>query len=142
MKRLLVVVNFMVLVVGMAVLYPHKAETQSLRLAAASPYASLSDAATIIWSINGAYAANATVTIAGNRTLNITGPVSGGTYLLKVVQDGTGSRTLTLGSGCSWKVISGGAGAITLSTAANSIDIISFSYDGANCYANLGKNYS
>lgn len=104
--------------------------------------ATLTDGATITWAIASVFQANATVTLGGNRTLNITGPVSGGTYILRVVQDGTGSRTLTLGTGCTWKVSGGGAGAITLSTAINTIDVLSFYYDGTNCYANLNKNFS
>ena len=39
------------------------------------------------------------VTLAGNRTLgNPTNPVDGQQYLWELIQDGTGSRTLTLGS--------------------------------------------
>jgi exopolysaccharide biosynthesis polyprenyl glycosylphosphotransferase len=34
------------------------------------------------------------------------------------VQDSTGGEGLTLGTGCAWKVINGGAGAVTLSTGA------------------------
>jgi len=102
----------------------------------------LTDGATITWAIGSSTAANATVTLGGNRTLNITGPASGGTYVLRVVQDGTGSRTLTLGTGCTWKVISGGAGALSLTATANATDVLTFYYDGTNCYANLGKNYN
>jgi len=114
---------------------------KALSYASLSP-STLTDGATITWAIASVPAVNATVTIAGNRTLNITNAVTGGTYVLRVVQDATGTRTLTLGTGCTWKVVSGGAGAITLSTAANSVDILSFYYDGTNCYANLGKNYN
>lgn len=102
----------------------------------------LTDGATITWAIASAYTANATVTLGGNRTLNITNPQSGGTYILRILQDATGTRTLTLGTGCTWKVSGGGAGAITLSTAANAIDVLAFYYDGTNCYANLNKNFS
>lgn len=100
------------------------------------------DGATITWAIASVPFANATVTLGGNRTLNITNPVTGGNYVLRVVQDATGSRGLTLGTGCTWKVSGGGAGAITPSTAANAIDILTFYYDGTNCYANFNKNFS
>src|SRR5262249_2313799 len=81
--------------------------------------ATLTDAATITWAIGSFTLANATVTLGGNRTLNITNPISGGTYILRILQDGTGGRTLALGTGCTWKVANGGAGAITLTAAAN-----------------------
>lgn len=102
----------------------------------------LTDGATITWAIGGSSGANATVTIAGNRTLNITGPVSGGNYILRLVQGSGGSRTLTLGTGCTWKVSGGGGGAITPSTAVGAIDILAFYYDGTNCYANFNTNFN
>jgi len=105
-------------------------------------YATLTDGATITWAIGSGAYQNAKVTLGGNRTLNITGPLNGGQYTLEIVQDATGSRTLALGTGCTWKVIGGGAGAITLSTAANAIDVLSFTYDGTNCLATLGKNFN
>lgn len=105
-------------------------------------FATQTDGATITWAIASAIVANAVVTLGGNRTLNITNPVNGGMYVLRVVQDGTGSRGLTLGTGCTWKVISGGAGAITPTTTAAAIDILAFTYDGTNCYATFGKNYN
>jgi hypothetical protein len=108
----------------------------------ASTWDTQTDGATITWAIASVLNAQATVTLGGNRTLNITNPVIGGNYVLRVVQDGTGSRTLTLGTGCTWKVSGGGAGAITPSTTANAIDILAFVYDGTNCYANFNKNFN
>lgn len=90
----------------------------------------LTDGATITWTMSSGN--NATVTLGGNRTLAISGAVSGDYGTLKVVQDGTGTRTLTLPAGS--KVVNGGGGAITLSVAANAIDIISFYYDGTNYF--------
>ncbi len=103
------------------------------------------DAATVTWAIANAPCANASLTFtvhSGSRTLNITNPVSGGSYVIWLKQDGTGGEGLTLGTGCVWKVIGGGAGAVSLSSSASAIDILTFTYDGTNCYANLGKNYS
>lgn len=111
-------------------------------LPAVPAVATLTDGATINWGVAGALIADATVTLGGNRTLALTGLVAGGEYVLKVVQDGTGSRGLTLGSGCTWKVSGGGAGAITPSTAAGAVDILSFYFDGTVCYANFNKNFS
>jgi hypothetical protein len=105
---------------------------------------SLTDASTVTWNLGNAYMnASWTFTVhSGSRTLDITNPVAGGTYILRLVQDGTGGEGLTLGTGCTWKVSNGGSGAVTLSTSANAIDILSFYYDGTNCYANLNKNFN
>lgn len=102
------------------------------------------DGATITWDVDGVLLGNATVTLAGNRTLVMANLIDGGSYVLRVVQDGTGSRTLTLGSGCTWKVSNGGSGAITPSTAAASVDILAFTYLAASttCYANFQKNFN
>lgn len=103
------------------------------------------DGATVTWALGSAWAANATLTFtvhSGSRTLNITNPLAGSTYFLRLVQDATGGEGLILGTGCTWKVSGGGAGAITLSTGANAVDMLAFYYDGTNCYANLNKNFS
>lgn len=107
-------------------------------------FSTLTDGATVTWDANSVFLGNATVTLGGNRTLVMANLVDGGSYVLRVVQDGTGSRTLALGSGCTWKVSNGGSGAITPSTAAGSVDILAFTYLAASttCYANFQKNFS
>ncbi len=105
-------------------------------------FETLTDASTITWALAYRQTTNATVTLGGSRTLNITNPVTGGSYVLRVVQDGTGSRGLTLGTGCTWKVSGGGSGAITPTTTASAIDVLAFTYDGTNCYANFNKNFN
>ena len=105
-------------------------------------FSTLTDGATITWAIAGNIGANASVTLGGNRTLNITGAKTGGSYVLKIIQDGTGSRGLTLGSGCTWKVSGGGAGAIVPSTGVSKVDVLAFVYDGTNCLANFTKDFS
>jgi hypothetical protein len=102
-------------------------------------YVALTDGATITWTVAG-LVNNASVTLGGNRTLAFSGATSGMTGTLIVKQDGTGTRTLTLPAGS--KVIGGGSGAITLSTAANAIDILTWTYDGTNYFWTYGKNYS
>lgn len=87
----------------------------------------LTDGATITWNVtNGG---NAKVILgATGRTLSITNPVAGYTYTIEVVQDATGSRTITTWpSGTTW--VSGTPP--TLSTAANSVDIVVFYYNGS-----------
>jgi hypothetical protein len=89
----------------------------------------LTDGATISWAANTQQVA--TVTIAGNRTMAApTGLVSGAFYALNVIQDATGSRTLTWNSVFKWT----GGTAPTLSTAANAKDFFVWRSDGTNLY--------
>lgn len=77
------------------------------------------------------------LTLTGNCTLSFTAP-AGPTYLqLKLIQDATGSRTITLPSACHG--FDGGA-ALTLSTAANAVDFLTMYYDGTNYHCALGLN--
>jgi len=62
-----------------------------------------------------------TITLGGNRTLdNPTNLTIGHEYLFRILQDGTGSRTLGYGSSFSWS----GGSAPVLSTAAAAVDVI------------------
>jgi hypothetical protein len=89
----------------------------------------LTDGATISWAANTQQVA--TVTIAGNRTMAApTGLVSGAFYALNVIQDATGSRTMTWNAVFKWT----GGTAPTLSTAANAKDFFVFRSDGTNLY--------
>ena len=98
---------------------------------------SLTDGASISWNL--ASQQNAHVTLGGNRALaNPTNLKNGGTYILRVVQDATGSRTLSYGSVYKWP----GGVAPTLSTAANAIDILTFVSDGTNMYGNILKAFA
>lgn len=98
----------------------------------------LQDGPTINWDI--LTGSNKTVTLGGNRTLAIQNIASGDKGVLKITQDVTGSRTLTLPAGS--KVINGGAGGITLTATAGAVDVISFTYDGTNYLWNYGPNYN
>lgn len=67
-------------------------------------------------------------TLTGNLTIaNGTAPSDGAVITFKLKQDGTGSRTLTLGS--KYKVA---GGAPTLTTTAGGLDILSFVYDATD----------
>lgn len=69
-------------------------------------------------------------TLGGNRTLAApTNATDGREFWVRVIQDSTGSRTLSLAA---YDV--GAAGAPTLSTAASKVDLLKFHYDAA-----LGK---
>ena len=69
-------------------------------------------------------------TLTDNCTYTFTAPTGTTTLILKLIQDGTGSRIATFPASVKW---SGGT-APTLTTTANAIDIISFYYDGTNYY--------
>ena len=98
----------------------------------------VTDAATVTFDVSAGY--NGKVTLGGNRTLAFSNTAAGEYYTLKVIQDGTGSRTLTLPGTC--KVIGGGAGAVTLTTTAGAIDILCFYFDGTNYFVTVGLNYN
>lgn len=81
------------------------------------------------------------VTLGGNRTLaNPTTITAGGTYVFKITQDGTGSRTLSWGAAYDW----GDNTAPTLTTAANGIDVFSgVSFDGTSIQmVTVGKAFA
>ena len=89
----------------------------------------LADAASIAWALDPSKIA--TVTLGGSRTLaNPTNKAAGGTYLLIVKQDATGSRTLSYGT--EYKFPSGIKP--IMPTAPNSVTILTFVTDGVNMY--------
>ena len=88
----------------------------------------LSDGATINWDANDGRIA--IITLGGNRTMNLPTNLKVGTYILYVIQDGTGSRTLSWHS--SYKFPAGVAPVLT--TTAYAIDICSFVSDGTWLY--------
>ena len=67
-----------------------------------------------------------------NETFTFTAPTKPGNFLLKMVQDATGSRTATWPATVKWPA----GTAPTLTTGANTIDVVSFYYDGTNYYGN------
>ena len=97
----------------------------------------LTDAATISWNVQTQQVAK--VTLGGNRTLDApTNMVDGFTYILRVIQDGTGSRTLAYNAVYKWP----GGVAPVLSTAINAIDILTFVSDGTNMYGVAQKGFA
>lgn len=124
-------VNAAVLSVGSVVI----ANTTTLKVAGTVDVASanilnqtLTDGVTVSW--NTASGQVATVTLGGNRTMAAPSNLKVGTYILHVVQDGSGNRTLTWNSVFKWP-----AGvAPVLTTTANARDVFSFISDGTNLY--------
>lgn len=94
-----------------------------------SPATALSSSGTIAWNLNTAQVAKVTLT-ASSTMAAPTNLVDGGTYILRVVQGGTGSYNITWNAVFKWP----GGTAPTLSTAVGAIDIITFTSDGTNMY--------
>ena len=75
-------------------------------------------------------------TLTGNITLSaLANAVAGTSMTIILTQDATGNRTLT-------STMKFAGASKTLSTAANSIDIMSVFYDGTTYYATLSKGYA
>lgn len=91
----------------------------------------LTDAATVNW--NAASGRVATVTLAGNRTMAAPTNLKVGTYILSVIQDATGTRTLTWNAVFKWP----GGVAPTLTTTGSARDVFSFFSDGTNMYGSM-----
>lgn len=97
----------------------------------------LTDASTVAWDVS--LGAVAKVTLGGNRTLGApTNLVDGGTYILRVIQDGTGTRTLAYNAVFKWPA----ATAPVLTTTAGAIDILTFVSDGTNLYGVAQKAFA
>lgn len=92
----------------------------------------LTDSAAITWNI--ASGGNAyllfTSAVGATRTLTISNPVAGQTYVLEVQQAATGGQAMTF-TGITVIVAGAGGGAVTLSVANNAIDVINFYYNGS-----------
>lgn len=73
---------------------------------------------------------NQKVVLTANCTLSLTAPAYPGAMRLKLVQDATGSRTVTFPAVVKW---AGGA-APTLTATAGRVDLIHLYFDGTNYY--------
>ena len=106
----------------------------SLAAMAVNPEATLTDASTISW--NSLTSPVAKVTLGANRTIGAaTGAVAGTFASLLVIQDGTGSRTLTWNAAYEFAEDT----APTLTTTANLGDLFVFRYNGAK-WLEVGRN--
>jgi len=98
------------------------------------PEATLTDGATITWDVSTAPVAK--VTLGGNRTLSApTNSATGQFISLLVIQDGTGSRTLTWNSAYEFASDT----APTLTTTASLGDLFTFRYNGTK-WLETGRN--
>ncbi len=121
--------------------YTTKAIKKSNLIASVQPksFISLVGSTLVSWDYSLGY--NAQITMSLDRTLAEPTNVSDGDYgTLVITQDSTGGWVLTLPA--SFKVVNGGGGAITLSTAPNSVDSISWVKKGSDFLVTLGLNFS
>jgi cytoskeletal protein CcmA (bactofilin family) len=106
----------------------------SLAAMSVNPEATLTDASTISW--NSLTSPVAKVTLGANRTIGAaTGAVAGTFASLLVIQDGTGSRTLTWNAAYEFASDT----APTLTTTANLGDLFVFRYNGSK-WLEVGRN--
>ena len=104
-------------------------------VAGLAPETTLTDASTISW--NASTQQVCKVTLAGNRTLAApTNPINGQFISLLVIQDGTGSRTLTFNAVFEFKDDT----APTLTTTASKGDLFVFRYSGSAKWLEVGRN--
>ena len=105
--------------------------------ASAGTWSTASDGATVTFNLSlGNFQK---VTLGGNRTLAISNSVDGQPFVLKLIQDGTGSRTVTWFSNIKWD----GASAPTLTTTASRFDTLGFIKDGSDYIGYvLGLNHN
>lgn len=88
----------------------------------------LTDGATVNWDVS--LGSVAYLTLGGNRAIAAPTNLRVGSYILHIIQDGTGSRTVTWNSVFKWP-----AGvAPVLTTTGNRRDLFSFVCDGTNLY--------
>lgn len=87
-----------------------------------------SDGATITFDLTSSNVH--TVTLGGNRTLAISNETAGQFFVIKLTQDGTGSRTVTWFSTIKWA----GGSAPTLTTTASKADSFGFMCTGTDTY--------
>jgi len=106
----------------------------SFTRAAFFPEATLTDQATIAWDVSTSSVAK--VTLGGNRTLGAATNAQTGQFIsLLIIQDGTGSRTVTFNAAYEFT----GDTAPTLTTTAAKGDLFVFRYNGSK-FLEVGRN--
>lgn len=76
-------------------------------------------------------------TLTDNCTFTFTAPPGPCNLVLKLIQDGTGSRTVTWPAAVHWP----SGNAPTLTTTANRVDVITFYWDGTTYFGSSSLNY-
>ena len=109
------------------------------------PYEDVGNVNSITWDVSGT-STNYEATLTGNTTLDLANVRNGDYGTIIIEQDGVGSHTLTLGTvnggAGTHKVVNGGGGTIVLTGTANSIDLLTFTYNGNIVWWSIGPNYT
>jgi len=100
----------------------------------------LNDDPTIAWDVSSGLSAYVILTGGGARALGTPSGVEDGDFGTLKIEQGTGGDTLTLPG--SFNVVNGGAGAVTLTAAIGSIDIISWVYTDSKFWTTIGLNFT
>ena len=98
-----------------------------------SPVVTDVDGATITFDLS--VSVNHTVTLGGNRTLALSNPSIGQEFMIVLLQDGSGSRTVTWFGGIKWS----GASVPTLTTTAAKYDAFGFLTLASGVYLNVSS---
>jgi len=110
-----------------------------------NPFYDSGSGATITWNVSG-QSTNYIATLTASTSLNLTNVRNGDYGTIILTQDGVGSRTLTLGtvngSATTHRVANGGGGSVTLTSNANAVDILTFTYNGTTMFWTVGNDYT
>jgi hypothetical protein len=109
------------------------------------PYYNSGSGSTINWNVSG-QSTNYESTLTATTTLNLTDVRNGDYGTIILTQDSVGGRTISLGTinGASGthRVANGGGGSIVLTSNANAIDILTFTYNGSTMFWTVGNDYT
>jgi hypothetical protein len=99
----------------------------------------LTDGADVTWDIATSATTNSEITLTGvDRNLNIINPVPGEVYRIKIIQDGSGFRTIAnWPANTKWE----GGNAPVLTITVNSYDIVTLYFDGTNFNGSARLDY-
>lgn len=93
-------------------------------------WSAASDGATVTFDLDSGAATKHKVTLGGNRTLALSNVRAGQAFIIRLLQDGTGTRTVTWFSTIKWA----GGSAPTLTTTADKADVFGFLQTGTDAY--------
>jgi hypothetical protein len=108
------------------------------------PYNNVGSASTLTWDVSGT-STNYKITLTANTILTMSNVRDGDSGNLIIFQDSAGNKDLTFSGGTHY-IVNGGDGSTgpTLTTNANTRDILSFTYDGDEpaFYWTVGNDYT
>jgi len=110
------------------------------------PYYNSGSGSTITWNVSGQSTNYIATLTAATTTLNLTGVTNGHYGTIILTQDGTGGRTISLGtingSSVTHKVANGGGGSVTLTATPYADDILTFTYNGSKMFWTISNDYT